>query len=576
MKLIYLDQTIHGLCPSSNGTILLRDFDNRVGVFDGTDFNPTLTIDEKLVYNNPEIIYQSSNGDIWTGVENELRLYQGDQYQTFNSENGYDGGQAWCITEIDKNNIWVGTQDSIFEYDGNQWKKIHTFNTTIFSILQSQDQSVWAATQDGLYRLWNHNWYRITEKQGLPSSTVYDVFEDNQSRIWAATNKGISLYNPDADPDPPKTWILEKVQRDVISHDGTMLIGCSGIDKWKHTPKGELQYSYRIDENEWSPFSSDVLISETGLRTGKHQIEVRSIDWNWNIDPTPAIWEFTVPPYWYKQPLFLGSMSAALAIILIVLGLYIKHNINLEKLVDQRTKLLRQSNVALLNFQNRLLKTEERERRQLASDLHDSISQSLVLSIMKLSMISDSNERETIEQQISPINKQLEKTLQMTQSLTFELCPQSLYREGLETALDELAERLKKSFCIEITFEDDDNPKPLSEELRFFLFRATRELLINIKKYANARLVLIRVWRDQDTIKIIVTDDGVGFDPMILENNSKKEGGYGLFNIKEQLNRFHGTIAIESTPNLGTIVTMTAPLEMESVNSTKDSTPNEN
>ena len=71
--------------------------------------------------------------------------------------------------------------------------------------------------------------------------------------------KGLVYTTQTPIPIPPKTWILEKGQRDVISPDGTILIGCSGIDKWKHTPKGELQYSYRIDGNEWSPFSNDCI-----------------------------------------------------------------------------------------------------------------------------------------------------------------------------------------------------------------------------------------------------------------------------------------------------------------------------
>ncbi len=572
MKIFSREQAIHGMSPLDNGNLLLRDFDNCIGEFDGIDFHPLLQIDEQLVYNNPEIIYKAKNGDLWVGLKDELLSYQGENCRTFNPDSGYEGGQAWCITEIDKEKIWVGTQDSVFEYDGNAWNKMKTFNATVFSIHQSQDQSVWVATQDGLYRFWQQNWFKISEKQGLPSSTVFDIFEDSQNRIWAATNKGLSLYHPHNDPHPPQTWIQEKGKQDVISPDGTILIGCSGIDKWKNTPEEELQYSYRIDGNTWSPFSHDVLISETGLQTGKHQIEVRAIDWNWNIDPTPAMWDFTVPPFWYKQPLFLGSMVIALLIICILVGLHIKHDINLEKLVDQRTDLLQQSNKALLESQNRLLLTEERERRQLASDLHDSISQSLALSIMDLSMIGDAEENEAISQQITPIHERLEQTLQSTQSLTFELCPQSLYRMGLESAIDELAERSSELFGIEITFEDDHTPKPLSEEMRYFLFRAIRELVMNIKKYANATSAMITLQREQDRIKIQVSDDGIGFDPASLEVNSKQRGGYGLYHIKEQLKRFGGTFEIESKPNLGTIVTIQAPLQIDSNHSTKDST----
>ena len=79
---------------------------------------------------------------------------------------------------------------------------------------------------------------------------------------------------------------------------GIRQIVFSGIDKWKYTSKDCLLFSYRINNEKWSSYENKTTVFLTGLIPGKHQFEVRAMDRNWNVDPTPAFFEFTVVQPW--------------------------------------------------------------------------------------------------------------------------------------------------------------------------------------------------------------------------------------------------------------------------------------
>ena len=134
----------------------------------------------------------------------------------------------------------------------------------------------------------NSSWVTITREDGLGSSLVSNVFEDSQGRIWAGTSTGISLYFPNSDRDPPETIIPSDKNVYKIAYDGDAQFVFTGIDKWKYTEKQRLLYSHRISKGAWSPFTTDTIANYQNLQPGRYQFDVRAMDRNWNIDPTPA------------------------------------------------------------------------------------------------------------------------------------------------------------------------------------------------------------------------------------------------------------------------------------------------
>ncbi len=203
---------------------------------------------------------------------------------------------------------------------------------------------------------------------------------------------------------------------------------------------------------------------------------------------------------------------------------------------------------------------EERERRYIATELHDNISQTLAIAKIKLGMAQEVTSSTDWVGSLNEIGELVDEAIQYTRSLTFELSPPILYELGFEAAAEWLTEQIQEQHHIEIGFEDDRRSKPMSEEIRIALFKATKELLINIVKHAQASKAKVSIWREDHSIRIRVEDDGVGFSTS-EGKQLRKTTGFGLFNIRERMKYLGGDMVIESEPGRGTRVTLSAPLE---------------
>jgi signal transduction histidine kinase len=203
---------------------------------------------------------------------------------------------------------------------------------------------------------------------------------------------------------------------------------------------------------------------------------------------------------------------------------------------------------------------EEREKRAIASDLHDSIGATLSVSNLKLELLANNiKSKESIEE-LNVIHQNIKQVIQQTRSLTFQLSPPVLYAVGLEAALSGLAEQTEKIHQIKTVFEDDQLEKSLDEDTRIHIFRSVRELIVNIIKYAQANIIIISVARIEDQIQVKVIDDGIGFNVTGETYTPDNEGGFGLFSIKERLDLFGGHLKIKSEIGIGTNIIMKAPL----------------
>jgi PAS domain S-box-containing protein len=209
--------------------------------------------------------------------------------------------------------------------------------------------------------------------------------------------------------------------------------------------------------------------------------------------------------------------------------------------------------------------TEERQRRRLATDLHDSIGQLLAISKLKVDELRNDTCSAEFASDLYEIGQLIGQAIQQTRSLTFDLSPPVLYELGLGAALEAFVENMQILHGIHVHFTDDDQPKPLNEDTSVLLFRAVQELLINSIKHARAQNAKISTHRDGNRIRIRVEDDGIGFDVSELDSHIDKAGKFGLFSIRERLHHLGGRFEIASKPGHGTQATLVASLEGEGV-----------
>jgi PAS domain S-box-containing protein len=203
---------------------------------------------------------------------------------------------------------------------------------------------------------------------------------------------------------------------------------------------------------------------------------------------------------------------------------------------------------------------EERARRHIATELHDQVGQTLILSKLKLNSLNERLSSAEFESLLDEISNHIGRSIEDIRSLTFQLSPPLLYEVGFEAAVEWLAEELAERHGFRVDFRDDGKKKPLNEKSRVALYQMVRELIMNVVKHADAKRVDISVERFVDRIRVIVSDDGSGFDNEAVQRRLTGNRSFGLFNIRHRTEYMGGEFAIESEIGRGTRVTLLLPV----------------
>jgi PAS domain S-box-containing protein len=205
-----------------------------------------------------------------------------------------------------------------------------------------------------------------------------------------------------------------------------------------------------------------------------------------------------------------------------------------------------------------LSQAEERERRRVATFLHDNIAQALTMVRIKLDATRASVSSPDLARSLAEVRDLLLQPVSDIRSLTFDLSPPVLYELGFEAALEWLAETTQQRHGLPCVLEDDGKPGLLGDAVEVIVFRAVQELLANAVKHARAKTVKVSVCHTEDgNICVQVRDDGVGFDADAAGGSAAR--GFGLFNMRERLKDVGGCLQLESAPRRGTLAVLTVP-----------------
>jgi signal transduction histidine kinase/CheY-like chemotaxis protein len=206
-----------------------------------------------------------------------------------------------------------------------------------------------------------------------------------------------------------------------------------------------------------------------------------------------------------------------------------------------------------------LIQAEQRDRRRLAIVLHDHLQQLLFAARMKSGLMRRQTGEATLPLALAQLDEMLDQAIAASRTLALELSPPVLYDAGLATALDWLARHVGEEHGLTVALEISSRLDPVDEPIRVFLFQAVRELLANVVKHARtdqARVCAdVVVDGDEQQIRVIVCDEGAGFDPVQLATTR----GIGLFALRERLEMLGGQLEIESRSGHGTRVALSVP-----------------
>ena len=246
-------------------------------------------------------------------------------------------------------------------------------------------------------------------------------------------------------------------------------------------------------------------------------------------------------------------------------------NIELEKLLQEGTTDLKAANLALVEGQKnlellsqRLFDAQEAERRIVARELHDGISQSLAALKMNLVVISDellATPREETSARLTDSIGLAAEVIDLVRSVMTDLRPSGIDDYGLESALDSLVVNFSSRHRLNVQFEKNDPPiSRLDPNLELALLRIVQEALFNIARHANTKEATLILRQEDDTIYLAIEDKGVGIKAL---QSARRSGNHGMTIMRERAEAFDGEFNVISVPGQGTKIEVRVPLNKD-------------
>lgn len=200
--------------------------------------------------------------------------------------------------------------------------------------------------------------------------------------------------------------------------------------------------------------------------------------------------------------------------------------------------------------------TEDRERRRLAEELHDRVGQTLAAAAIHLRAATE-DPSGCSSASAEDLAVLLERAIGEVRAITTELAPSILYELGLGPALQWQCDDLEKLHHLRVHLRADVDDSGVTDDAKMVLFRAARELLVNVSKHAGVQEAWLSLDALPGWLQLTVLDIGCGCDPGKVTGSG--ESGFGLFSIRDRLPHLGGEFEIESAPGEGTCVTLRIP-----------------
>jgi signal transduction histidine kinase len=216
----------------------------------------------------------------------------------------------------------------------------------------------------------------------------------------------------------------------------------------------------------------------------------------------------------------------------------------------------KQTEQLLEELAGRLISAQEDERSRIGRELHDHVSQRLGILAIKIDQLRlNPSKTTTIAPALDELRQQTSEITDDIHDLSHRLHSSMLDHLGVVPVLQRLVKECSQRYDIPIALTHVSLPARLPSDLALCLFRIVEETLTNIAKHSKAPAARVDVALADGGIRLTVADDGVGFDPKILETKA----GLGFVSMRERLRLVHGTIRIHAAPAQGTKVEVWIP-----------------
>ena len=233
----------------------------------------------------------------------------------------------------------------------------------------------------------------------------------------------------------------------------------------------------------------------------------------------------------------------------------VSSNRNITERVEAN-KTIKNYQKSLQNLTTEIFLVEEKQRKEIAANIHDHLSQSLVISKMKL---QDLREDESLNNHVLDIDfliSHITDALENSRKITYDLCPPVLYQLGIIDAMHWFSDKIEEQYGLKVEFTTNIENIQLDDNKLISIYRSIQEIVTNSIKHAKATIIHIDFKFADEGLSILVSDNGIGFNVEKTLRNKILDSGFGLFTLKERIYNLKGTVNITSKPVIetGTIV----------------------
>jgi signal transduction histidine kinase len=218
---------------------------------------------------------------------------------------------------------------------------------------------------------------------------------------------------------------------------------------------------------------------------------------------------------------------------------------------------------AMSRMSQRLIEAQENERRRIARELHDDISQRLTVLMLSLERLRVGSSLTKVRSGIARLIQQVTSLGGDVRALSHRLHSSNLEILGLMAATSGYCNELSRQHKVEVSLRSENIPADLPREVSLCFFRVLQEALQNAIKYSGSRHFQVSLIGTAAGIELTVSDSGIGFEP----EAAMKGIGLGLTSMRERLKLVNGTVSIDSQLGRGTTIHARAPLSPSTLSS---------
>ena len=555
---------ITSLLRDRDGTLWVGTLGGGLNRLSGAKFT-AYTVKEGLGHNTVMALHQDRQGIVWIGTQDGLNRFENGRLTLLGRKDGLSDTAVKSIYEDAEGVLWLGTRNGgLNRYRRGEFESFTTAQglaeNAVLQILEDDRGSLWLLGDEGISRVNKHD--LVSSKRPLnvffleredgggnnfsipPTQPV--AWKSRSGSLWFSTAKGLVMIDPANVPRnriaPPVIIEQLMVDRKPIDLRQTLELEPGHGDYEFHytglslVEPEKVKFRYRLEgfDNDWIDAGARRVAYYTNLPSGPYRFHVTAAnnDGVWN--PDGAAMAFYQKPYFHQTPWFYACCLAGVALLVWALH-------------EQRIRRMAAQHAAVLA-----------ERSRIAGEIHDTLIQGVVGISANVELVAaeleDSPERARTV--LDHLRVLISSTLDEARRSVWNLRPVSLEQRNLASALQDSARAAALNTPIQVKIQVDGEPRQLPGQIENNLLRIGQEAVNNAIKHSRARTVQMELHYEPAFVRLLVQDDGCGFE---LQRPVAVSDHFGLTAMRERAEMLGGRLFITTSPGEGAIIEAEIP-----------------